>query len=102
MFSIVFYSETIGKQKKLSEWVNPERSMDEIWYKAFSYSVDSNCKRSLVTYFVLLNHITKAPTEVVDLTALSEKKLISQDISLKTNKLYSYNCQHISLLRICL
>ena len=68
MFSIVFYSETIGKQKKLSEWVNPERSRAEIWYKAFSYSVDSNCKHSLVTYFVLLNHITKALTEVVDLT----------------------------------
>ena len=72
MFSIVFYSETIGKQKKLSEWVNPERSRAEIWYKAFSYSVDSNCKRSLVTYFVLLNHITKAPTEVVDLTVGSQ------------------------------
>ena len=69
MFSIVFYSKTIRKQKKLSEWVNPERSSAEIWHRAFSYSVDSNCKHSLETYFVLLNHITSAPTEVVDLTA---------------------------------
>ena len=51
LFSIVFYSKTIGKQKKLSEWVSPERSRAEIWHKAFLYSVDSNCKRFLETYF---------------------------------------------------
>ena len=51
LFSIVFYSKTIGKQRKLSEWVSPERSRAEFWHKAFLYSVDSNCKRFLETYF---------------------------------------------------
>ena len=68
LFSIVFYSKTIGKQKKLSEWVSPERSRSEFWHKAFSDSVDSNCKRFLETYFVSLNPITRLPREVVDLT----------------------------------
>ena len=68
LFSIVFYSKTIGKQKKLSEWVSPERSRSEFWHKASSDSVDSNCKCFLETYFVFLNHLTKPPTEVVHLT----------------------------------
>ena len=51
LFSIVFYSKTIGKQKKLSEWVSPERSRSEFWHKASSDSVDSNCKCFLETYF---------------------------------------------------
>ena len=69
LFSIVFYSKTIGKQKKLSEWVSPERSRSEFWHKASSDSVDSNCKCFLETYFVSLNPITRLPREVVDLTA---------------------------------
>ena len=72
MFSIVFYSKTIGKQKKLSEWVSPDTSRAEIWHKAFSYSIDSNCRLSLETYFVFLNPITRAPTKVVDLTDIAE------------------------------
>ena len=88
MFSIVFYSKTIGKQKKLSEWVNPERSRAEIWYKAFSYSVDSNCKRFLETYFVFLNLITRAPTEVVDLTEFFRIRFIAWDaVTIKTQML---------------
>ena len=51
MFSIVFYSKTIGKQKKLSHYVNPDDSRSDTWHKAFSYRVDSNPKRSLETYF---------------------------------------------------
>ena len=73
LFSIVFYSKTIGKQKKLSEWVSPERSRAEIWHKAFLYSVDSNCKRFLETYFISLNLITRVLREVVDLTVLKGK-----------------------------
>ena len=74
MFSIVFYSKTIGKQRMLSEWVNPKTSGPENWYIAFSDIVDSNCKRFLETYFVFLNPITRPPTEVVRLTELFTTK----------------------------
>ena len=65
MFSIVFYSKTIGKQKKLSEWVNPKTSGPENWHMAFSDIADSNCKRFLETYFVSLNPITRVPRELL-------------------------------------
>ena len=68
MFSIVFYSKTIGKQKKLSHYVNPDDSRSETWHNAFSYIVDRNCKVSLETYFAFLNLKTRRPTKVVDLT----------------------------------
>ena len=51
MFSIVFYSKTIEKQKTLSEWVNPKTPRPKNWQIAFSYRLDSNYKRSLETYF---------------------------------------------------
>ena len=74
MFSIVFYSKTVGKQRMLSEWVNPKTSGPENWYIAFSDIVDSNCKRFLETYFVFLNPITRPPTEVVHLTDFVQDK----------------------------
>ena len=70
MFSTVFYSKTIGKQKKLSHYVNPDDSRSETWHNAFSYIVDRNCKVSLETYFAFLNLKTRRPTKVVDLTVL--------------------------------
>ena len=71
MFSTVFYSKTIGKQKKLSHYVNPDDSRSGTWHNAFSYIVDRNCKVSLETYFAFLNLKTRRPTKVVDLTVNS-------------------------------
>ena len=71
MFSIVFYSKTIGKQKNLSEWVNPTTSGPKNWHTVSSDILDQNCKCFLETYFVFLNHLTKPPTEVVHLTEIS-------------------------------
>ena len=68
MFSIVLYSKTIGKQKTLSEWVNPTTSGPENWHIASSDILDQNCKGFLETYFLFLNHLTRPPTEVVGLT----------------------------------
>ena len=70
MFSIVFYSKTIGKQKTLSEWVNPTTSGPKNWHIVSSDILDQNRKCFLETYFVFLNHLTKPPTEVVGLTVL--------------------------------
>ena len=75
-FSIVFYSKTIGKQKKLSHYVNPDDSRSGTWHNAFSYIVDRNCKVSLETYFAFLNLKTRRPTKVVDLTECLFRYLI--------------------------
>ena len=89
LFSIVFYSKTIGKQRMLSEWVNPKTSGLENWYIAFSDIVDSNCKRFLETYFVFLNPITRPPTEVVPLTVNS---LSIYDYTILQKFTHTYTC----------
>ena len=59
------------KSKSRLRYLNPNVSRAGFGNIAFSYSVDSNPKRSLETYFAFLNHKTRPPTKVVDLTDIT-------------------------------